>query len=111
LEELARRCPVSSEALLNVKGIGPAKLEQYGEALLALLTRHNSGGAEQPSAPTPAQPSHYWTWRVLSAGFSPEECQTIRQLPPEVIQDHLARAAEAGLPVQPEWLTHARHDS
>ncbi|MFH1266568.1 MAG: RecQ family ATP-dependent DNA helicase [Planctomycetota bacterium] len=111
LEELGRRCPVSSEALLNVKGIGPAKLQRYGQALLALLGRHGSGGTEgtgQSSAPTQVQPSHYWTWRVLSAGFSPEECQTIRQLPPEVIQDHLARAAEDGLPVQPEWLTHAR---
>ncbi|MFH1923218.1 MAG: RecQ family ATP-dependent DNA helicase, partial [Planctomycetota bacterium] len=111
LEELARRRPASSQALLAIKGIGPAKLERYGEVLLALLGRHGSGGAEQPSAPTQAQPSHYWTWRVLSAGFSPEECQTIRQLPPEVIQDHLARAAEDGLPVQPEWLADARHDS
>jgi len=32
LEELARRRPDSPEALLSVKGIGPAKLVQYGEA-------------------------------------------------------------------------------
>ncbi|NQU20829.1 MAG: ATP-dependent DNA helicase RecQ, partial [Candidatus Nealsonbacteria bacterium] len=37
LTELARCRPDSPEALLEVKGIGPAKLERYGDQLLALL--------------------------------------------------------------------------
>ena len=37
LRELARRRPVTDEALLAVPGIGPAKLAAYGEALKSLL--------------------------------------------------------------------------
>ena len=37
LEELAATHPRDHEALRRVRGIGPAKLEAYGEALLALL--------------------------------------------------------------------------
>jgi len=37
LEELARRVPSSLAALAKVNGIGPAKLESYGDELLALI--------------------------------------------------------------------------
>lgn len=37
LVEMARRCPESEAALGDVPGVGPAKLEKYGEAFLALL--------------------------------------------------------------------------
>jgi DNA helicase-2/ATP-dependent DNA helicase PcrA len=37
LEELARRRPQTEGELLDVRGIGPAKLEAYGDDLLALL--------------------------------------------------------------------------
>ena len=38
LSALAERRPTSREALLDVPGIGPAKLELYGEALLAMIS-------------------------------------------------------------------------
>ena len=37
LQEIARRRPASLAALGNVSGVGPAKLERYGDAVLALL--------------------------------------------------------------------------
>ncbi len=37
LEELARRRPRNESELLAIKGIGPAKLEAYGDDLLALV--------------------------------------------------------------------------
>ncbi|HEU4588440.1 MAG TPA: ATP-dependent DNA helicase RecQ [Gemmatimonadales bacterium] len=37
LEAIAATRPASPEALLAVKGVGPAKLEAYGEAVLALI--------------------------------------------------------------------------
>jgi ATP-dependent DNA helicase RecQ len=43
LVELARRRPASDAELLTVPGVGPAKLEKYGEAFLELL-RSDSGG-------------------------------------------------------------------
>ncbi len=37
LHEIARRRPASLAALANVKGMGPVKLERYGDALLAVV--------------------------------------------------------------------------
>jgi ATP-dependent DNA helicase RecQ len=48
-------------------------------------------------------PSHYWTWRLLSIGFSPTECALVRGLPPSAIFEHAARAQESGWPVRLEW--------
>ncbi|WP_242355992.1 MULTISPECIES: ATP-dependent DNA helicase RecQ [unclassified Anaeromyxobacter] len=39
LAELALRRPVTRDELLEVKGIGPRKLEEYGEALVKILKR------------------------------------------------------------------------
>jgi hypothetical protein len=71
---------------------------------------HQSGWNEYTSkegltsAPaSQVRPSHYWTWRVLSAGFSAEECEAIRGIGRDVIVDHMLRAAEEGQPVRAEW--------
>ncbi len=57
----------------------------------------------QPLPPAGSQPSHYWTWRLLTAGFAPEECAAIRGLSADVVLDHALRAADCGWPVQAEW--------
>jgi DNA helicase II / ATP-dependent DNA helicase PcrA len=43
LEELARRLPSTMAALAKVNGIGPAKLEAYGDELLALIATARDG--------------------------------------------------------------------
>ncbi|MDY7091373.1 MAG: ATP-dependent DNA helicase RecQ [Acidobacteriota bacterium] len=48
LEQLAALQPRDEEQLLRVKGIGPAKVESYGEALLALLAESPEEGSESP---------------------------------------------------------------
>lgn len=50
-----------------------------------------------------AQANHVWTWRVLAAGFTVDQCRYIRGLEPEVILDHALRAAEEGLAVNLSW--------
>ena len=40
LEEIARTRPATPEALLAIRGIGPAKLEKYGPSVLELVTSH-----------------------------------------------------------------------
>jgi ATP-dependent DNA helicase RecQ len=57
--------------------------------------------------PAEARPCHYWTWRLLSAGFSVEECEAIREIGRDVILDHLLRAVEEGWPVRAEWCLSA----
>jgi ATP-dependent DNA helicase RecQ len=49
------------------------------------------------------QPSHYWTWRLLSAGFTPEECMAIRGVSRQVVIDHALQACEEGRIVRAEW--------
>jgi len=168
IEQLARARPGTLEALLEVKGIGPAKARQYGEAILQLVgsepaesivtsvpshevpavqpdpasapTETNeilpAEGDKAPPAATPfadfvaeaslaepartppagaasagtapaAAPSHYWTWRLLQAGLTPDECAAARGLSSEVVLDHALRAADAGCPVRAEWFLSA----
>ncbi len=40
LRGIAAHRPVTPDALLDIKGVGPRKLERYGEAVLALVERH-----------------------------------------------------------------------
>jgi ATP-dependent DNA helicase RecQ len=136
LENLAREKPQSVEALLGVKGIGPAKARQYGEELLQMLAPaeeppqrsaageaargaapERAGGgvaaSEAAASPEPAvsgaggQASHYWTWRLLAAGFTPEECAAIRGLSRDVVLDHALRAADGGLEIDAAWFLSA----
>jgi superfamily II DNA helicase RecQ len=44
LEALASCVPSSMTALAKVNGIGPAKLESYGDELLALIAAARDGG-------------------------------------------------------------------
>lgn len=46
LEEIARRRPRTPEELRAVRGIGPVKLERYGEALLAIVAEQGGSTAE-----------------------------------------------------------------
>lgn len=63
---------------------------------------------EPPAATTDiaphSRPNHYWTWRLLSSGYSAEECQAIRRISEESLLDHLLRAAREGLKVDPRWI-------
>ncbi|MEX0676739.1 MAG: RecQ family ATP-dependent DNA helicase [Pirellulales bacterium] len=133
MEALARVQPQTVEELLGIKGIGPAKVRQYGEELLRLLAARGVGSAArpkndqapaaapaardetpsdafEPAAPAAAaatvesgQPSHYWTWRLLTAGFTPQECAAIRSLSLDVVLDHALRAADSGLEIDAAW--------
>lgn len=42
LEDMAARSPLDEDELLEVKGVGPAKLEKYGSAFLRIIRRHTS---------------------------------------------------------------------
>ena len=118
LTELARLRPTTSEELQAVKGIGPVKAERYGHTLLDILhetpaedrERGKAGDKEttiassnpdfsiSKSPPLPLSPaasiaSSHWTRRLLSAGFTVDECIAIRGLTREVIVEH-ARQTE-----------------
>jgi ATP-dependent DNA helicase RecQ len=64
----------------------------------------NSASSSAPVTSTAGRPSHYWTWRLLAAGFCPAECAAIRGMSADVVLDHALRAIDSGWAVQPEWL-------
>jgi ATP-dependent DNA helicase RecQ len=78
------------------------------------LTDHAAPPIIQPASKPPAatrediaphsRPNHYWTWQLLSTGYSAEECQAIRKISEESLFDHLLRAARDGLKVDPRWI-------
>ncbi|MBN2578203.1 MAG: RecQ family ATP-dependent DNA helicase [Pirellulales bacterium] len=127
LDELIRRRPRTSSELLAVKGIGPAKLAQFGHTLLEILDEYSSSSVELQKkvaqeaghscpaeetgknacpphlAVSPVQPPHYWTWRLLSVGFSPDECATIRGLSRKTVLEHASEASQSGWQIRPEW--------
>ncbi len=71
--------------------------------------------AEPTADPTAQEAGYYWTWRLLSAGFPPDECAAARRLPLPVVLQHALQAVEAGhrlAPGQcfaPELLRALRH--
>ena len=50
---------------------------------------------------------YYWTWRLFAAGFSTTQCIAIRYTQFDTILDHLLRAMEDGLEVDPHWILPA----
>ena len=72
---------------------------------LALSPSSTIGEQEGPRGGE--QASHYWTWRLLTAGFTVEECMAVRGCERDVVLDHALRAAEAGWQVEMSWLLSA----
>ena len=114
LIDLARLRPTTREELQAVKGIGPVKAERYGHTLLEIIgetaqndergmVKDESKEAKGAAAEPPSSPIHHsslnthhsshWTRRLLSAGFTVDECMAIRGLTREVVLEH-ARQTE-----------------
>ncbi|MDG1874497.1 MAG: RecQ family ATP-dependent DNA helicase [Mariniblastus sp.] len=50
------------------------------------------------------QPSFYWTWRLLSEGYSAEQLCQVRNLDRQTVFDHAIRAIENDYYGHPKWL-------
>lgn len=75
-----------------------------------------AAGDEESLAPpdlSPARPAdgeklpHYWTWRVLAAGFSADEACQVRNLNRPALVEHLLAAAQDGCAVDLGWVFSA----
>ena len=64
---------------------------------------HSGEAVPASSAASAARSTHYWTWRLLAAGFTPDECATIRGIDGDVVLDHALRAAEDGRSIEMGW--------
>ncbi|MCR4415778.1 MAG: RecQ family zinc-binding domain-containing protein, partial [Thermoguttaceae bacterium] len=76
------------------------KLESEPEPASEATSETPSPPVRRDETPAPAdasaRPTHYWTWRLLAAGFSADECAAIRALTRETVLDHALEALEEG---------------
>jgi len=62
------------------------------------IERHDS------AASTATKPNFYWTWKLLSEGYSVAEVEQVRSMDTETVLEHTLRAAEDRLAVEPNWV-------
>ncbi len=98
---VVRLTPLGSEVMRGERPL-PAELP-VGVALVrkirglpAAPAEREPAAGKQVSDESGNHADFYWTWRLLSAGFTPEECAAARRLPQQVIHQHARQAAEAG---------------
>ena len=102
LVEMAAYYPRSITSLLNISGIGPVKLRQYGEAFLEVITAYceKHGLKENPKETTRGKNDSNRRYVIVSEAYNSGE--TIQRLmeryhvTPGTILDHLARYLAAG---------------
>ncbi|MCH8045666.1 MAG: RecQ family ATP-dependent DNA helicase [Planctomycetes bacterium] len=122
IDELSKHRPRTRAELLEINRIGPAKCDRYGEALLRIIAEVSTAPLNVPTTepaetpdlsepldsppavelsrePPPKRSSHFWTWRMIEAGFGIEEIQQARVLTREAVLLHLLRAVSDGLGV------------
>jgi ATP-dependent DNA helicase RecQ len=116
LEALVRERPRTPRDLAAIKGLGPARIERYGAAILEAIGGARPAPPAPPPTPVaPAQPppppvsappkvsgyvpTEEWTWRLLDRGFSLDEAAAIRGLERAAILRHALWMARQGKPV------------
>ena len=104
LLEIARRLPDCQEELLSIKGLGEVKIEQFGDRLLDLVSRHLEKEEKKeenlPLSPPKKKETKGNTVQVTRAlfneGNSPEEIAKKRGLTESTIKSHLVSLLEEG---------------
>jgi ATP-dependent DNA helicase RecQ len=94
--ELAGGLPIPQYLLVKLRDETPSRPARRQEA------RADRASSESPEPARPAHPDHYWTWRLLAAGFRADECALTRNVDRPAILDHALRALEDGWPVRCE---------
>ena len=96
LNGLAAAKPTTPHAMLRVSGVGPAKLERYGEAFLAVIRRHaaasrprdvstsrsGTGGPDANADNRALGSTHNLTHQLLQQGLTVAEIAASRKLSP-----------------------------
>jgi ATP-dependent DNA helicase RecQ len=109
--ECAASKPITASppsAVATVAAPAPAKSKGPSDSwddVNALLAAGDDEIAEAANPPANNHhPPHYWTWRVLAAGFSADECQQIRGLDRLAVVKHLLGAARDNHELHLSWL-------
>ena len=111
LTEMATYLPQTSEDLLQIHGIGSAKLEKYGAVFMTILADycrdHPEIKARQRPATLPREDlrptggkRHHLVGEAFNAGQSVEQLAEAWQVKPDTILDHLYKYFQEGYPLR-----------
>lgn len=119
LNEMSKYCPTDKDSMLNIKGVGEAKLKKYGEEFLNVIQEYIgengiigysdeiavegglagvAGEANKPSTKNDI-PSYVTTLNMYKEGKTLKEISKERELKILTIQDHLIKAAQEGMDI------------
>jgi ATP-dependent DNA helicase RecQ len=111
LKELSRYYPESKEEMLEIKGIGEVKYEQFGEDFLSLVQDYCKRNPDvkkrviiSASNPSPVRkrksndegPSHIVSYKLFQSGKTIKEIASIREFSERTIESHLFKAYKDG---------------
>ncbi|MBP2257949.1 DNA helicase RecQ [Virgibacillus alimentarius] len=113
LKELSRYIPEEKEDMLDIKGIGEKKYEQYGEVFLdvikgwrkdhpdvkAKIQISSTSPAKPKKDPNDDRPSHMISYQMFQSGKSIKDIALIREMSSQTIEKHLFRAYKDGFPL------------
>lgn len=114
LKELSRYFPTDREDMLEIKGIGEKKYEQYGEEFLAIIQdwraehpdvkqkiRIGDTSSAKPKEKKTAddRPSHLISYQMFQSGKSLKDIATIRGYSKMTIENHIFKAVQDGYPL------------
>ncbi|HLR79717.1 MAG TPA: DNA helicase RecQ [Bacillota bacterium] len=112
LKDLCRYFPETKQDMLDIKGIGKRKYEQYGEAFLHAIQdwrkKHPEVKAKiniaSSSSPKPKyrhndRPSHLISYRLFQSGKPIRDIAAIREITEQTVENHLFQSYKTGYPI------------
>lgn len=114
LKDLSRYFPVTEEDMLEIKGVGEKKYDQYGEEFLTVIREWRKGHpdvkqkiriADSASArpktkkTTDDRPSHLISYQMFQSGKSIKDIAAIRDFSKVTIENHIFKAFQEGHPL------------
>ncbi|MEB6551214.1 DNA helicase RecQ [Heyndrickxia sporothermodurans] len=113
LKEMSAKLPTSKNELLQIKGVGERKLEQYGDAFITVITSYcEENGiavekhddfimARSETTKDDKEKSHHVTFSFLQQGLTIDEIAAKRNMTIRTIEGHLIKCAEEGISI--DW--------
>jgi len=114
LVQLAAAQPLDTASLLQIHGIGQAKLEHYGQALLEIISTYNGTALSDkadfaPPQPRPSQRQRRYmqVTEAFNDGTSIADLMEQYQVKQATIVGHLFKSYKAGCPLRHDGLAEA----
>lgn len=97
LKEMSTYFPKTKEEMLQIKGVGDKKYQQYGDAFINKIMEWLSIHSNEKEKKT----SHFISYEMDQAGYSFDEIATIREIKEQTVVNHLFQCYQEGYPL--EW--------